>query len=62
MKNRSNAVSSAINSLNSNTQLSAEEKRRILEEEAKTLEGFKVTLFQMSLLLPILDSNSSLTI
>lgn len=36
------AVSNAINSLSSNTaMLSAEEKRRVLEEEAKTLEQFK---------------------
>jgi len=43
ISNRSSAaVSSAINSLNSNTSmLSAEEKRRVLEEEAKTLEAFK---------------------
>ena len=39
---QSTAVTSAINSLNSNTSLSAEEKRRVLEEEAKTLEQFKV--------------------
>lgn len=37
-------MNNAINSLNSNTHLSAEEKRRIVEEEAKTLEAFKVTL------------------
>jgi len=35
-------VTNAINSLNNNTVLSAEEKRRVLEEEAKTLEQFKV--------------------
>ncbi len=38
-------MNNAINSLNSNTQLSAEEKRRIVEEEAKTLEAFKVTFY-----------------
>lgn len=35
------SVSSAINSLNSNTSLSQEEKRRIIEEEARTLEALK---------------------
>lgn len=41
-KRPSAAVSSAINSLNSNSaMLSNEEKRRVLEEEAKTLEAFK---------------------
>ena len=39
------AVTSAINSLNNNTSLSAEEKRRVIEEEAKTLEAFKVKMF-----------------
>ena len=40
-QNRS-TVTNAINSLNSNTSLSEEEKQRVLEEEAKTLEQFKV--------------------
>lgn len=37
----STAVTNAINSLNNNSSLSAEEKRKIVEEEAKTLEAFK---------------------
>lgn len=45
----SSAVTNAINSLNGNTntnnKLSEEEKKRIVEEEAKTLEAFKVHLF-----------------
>ncbi len=39
---QSSNVTNAINSLNNNTVLSPEEKRRVLEEEAKTLEQFKV--------------------
>jgi len=38
----SNSVTTAINSLNSNTDLSADERRRVIEEEAKTLEALKV--------------------
>jgi hypothetical protein len=45
----SSAVTNAINSLNGNTntnnKLSEEEKKRIVDEEAKTLEAFKVHLF-----------------
>lgn len=43
--NTKSSVNSAINSLNNNSSalLSAEEKRRVLEEEAKTLESFKAS-------------------
>ncbi|CAF0851421.1 unnamed protein product [Brachionus calyciflorus] len=37
----STAVTNAINSLNSNTSLTADEKRRVIEEEAKALEQLK---------------------
>jgi hypothetical protein len=40
--NRPSAVTSAINSLNNNTNMSEEEKQRVLEEEAKAMEQFKV--------------------
>ena len=36
------SVTSAINSLSSNVSLSQEEKKRVIEDEAKTLEQFKV--------------------
>ena len=38
------SVTSAINSLSSNVSLSQEEKKRVIEDEAKTLEQFKVRL------------------
>ena len=37
------SVTNAINSLSSNVSLSNEEKRKVIEEEAKTLETFKVS-------------------
>ncbi|RNA42078.1 phosphatidylinositol-binding clathrin assembly -like isoform X1 [Brachionus plicatilis] len=39
--NNSMAVTNAINTLNSNTSLTAEEKKRVIEEEAKALEQLK---------------------
>lgn len=36
------AVTNAINTLNSNTSLTADEKKRVIEEEAKALEQLKV--------------------
>ena len=40
-------MTSAINSLNGNTNLTAEEKRRVIEEEAKALEQLKVFLYKL---------------
>ncbi len=39
---RPSSITNAINSLSSNVSLSAEEKRKVIEDEAKTLESFKV--------------------